>query len=253
MIDPIIFSIDLGSFHLDFRWYGVLIVLGIMAGAWLAEKEIARRGGNPDTIWDGLLWVLPAAIVGARVWYVVNDILGGNSRFLDEPGRIVRITEGGLHIFGAIVFGLLAAYFFAKKNQIDMLLMLDAVAPSLLIGQAIARPANFINQELYGQPTGLPWGISILGQNRISPWNDLELFPEESTRFHPTFAYEMLWNLIAAGLLLWVVRRFKDKVKPGTAFAAWMILAGTGRFIIDPAASYLVGRPPRREERRKIR
>ncbi len=233
MIDPIIFSIDLGSFHLDFRWYGVLIIFGVMVGAWVAEKEIARRGGNSDTIWDGLLWVLPAAIIGARIWYVVNDILGGNSRFVDEPGRIIRITEGGLHIFGAIVFGLLAAYIFARKNQIDIFLMLDAAAPSLLIGQALARPANFINQELYGPPTELPWGISILGENRIPPWNDLEIFPEETTRFHPTFAYEMIWNLVTAGLLLWIVRRFNERVKPGTAFAGWLILAGIGRVIIE--------------------
>ena len=233
MIDPIIFTIPLGSFQLHFRWYGVLIVFGIMVGAWLAEKEIKRRGGNPDWIWDGLLWILPAAIIGARLWYVLNDIFGGGKRFIDEPGRIIRITEGGLHIFGAIVFGLVTAYFFAKKNKIDILLMLDSAAPSLLLGQALARPANFINQELYGPPTDLPWGISILGDNRMAPWNNLDAFPEESTRFHPTFAYEMIWNIITASLILWLVRKYGDKAKPGTAFALWLILAGIGRALIE--------------------
>ena len=156
MIDPIIFTLNLGKFQLVFRWYGVLIALGVIVAAWLTEKEITRRGGKPDVVWDALLWVLPTAVIGARLWYVVNDMLGGGRTFIDQPGRIIRITEGGLHIFGAVLFGLLTAYFYAKRHKVDMLLLLDSVAPSLLIGQAIARPANFINQELYGQPTDLP-------------------------------------------------------------------------------------------------
>ena len=233
MIDPIIFTIELGNFQLAFRWYGLLIVIGILVGSWLAEKEITRRGGNPEWVWDSMLWVLPSAIIGARVWYVLNDILGGGRSFIDSPGRIFRITEGGLHIFGAILFGGLAAYFFAKRNKVDLWLLLDAVAPSLLLGQAVARPANFINQELYGPPTDVPWGISIAETSRIPPYNDLSLYPPESTRFHPTFAYEMIWNLAAMGLILWFTRRFKNKIKPGTAFAAWLILAGIGRVIIE--------------------
>jgi len=233
MIDPIIFTIELGSLKLDFHWYGVLVVVAIMVSAWIAEREIARRGGKSDWIWDGLLWVLPAAIIGSRAWYVLNDILGGGRTFLDEPIRIIKINEGGLHIFGAIVFGLLAAYIFAKRNDVDLFLLLDSAAPSLLIGQALARPANYINQELYGPPTDLPWGISILGQNRIAPWDDLELYPEATTRFHPAFAYEMLWNLIAAGLILWLVRKYKRVVRPGTAFALWLVLAGVGRALIE--------------------
>jgi phosphatidylglycerol:prolipoprotein diacylglycerol transferase len=233
MIDPIIFTINIGNFRLAFHWYGVLIAVGVLVASWVAEKEITRRGGKAETVWDALLWVLPSAVVGARLWYVLNDIMGGGRAFIEQPGRIIRITEGGLHIFGAIVFGLLAAYFYGRKHKVDLLLMLDAVAPAILIGQAVARPANFINQELYGPPTELPWGISITGQNRISPWNDLAQFPEETTRFHPTFAYEMIWNFLAAGLLLWLTRRYEEKIKPGTAFAGWLVLAGIGRVIIE--------------------
>jgi phosphatidylglycerol:prolipoprotein diacylglycerol transferase len=233
MIDPIIFTIEIGNFHLDFRWYGVLVVLGVMAGAWIAEKELSRRGGKSELIWDGLLWVLPAAIIGARVWYVLTDILGGGSSFLSSPLKIFMITEGGLHIFGAIIFGGIAAYLFARRNKVDIWLLLDSVAPALLIGQAVARPANYINQELYGPPTNLPWGIKINQINRIPPFNDMALYPEESTRFHPTFAYEMIWNFLAAGLILWVIRRYKQKIKPGTAIASWLILAGLGRVIIE--------------------
>jgi phosphatidylglycerol:prolipoprotein diacylglycerol transferase len=233
MIDPIIFTINLGNFHLDFRWYGVLVVLGILVGAWVAERELSRRGGNSDWVWDGLLWVLPSAIIGSRLWYVLNDMLGGGRNYLDKPGNIIRITDGGLHIFGALVFGGLAAFLFAKKYKVDLWILLDSVAPSLLIGQAVARPANYINQELYGPPTKLPWGISIEEFNRIPPYNDLSLYPFETTKFHPTFLYEMIWNLFAAGLILWIVRRYKSEVKPGTAIAAWLLLAGIGRVWIE--------------------
>ena len=233
MIDPVIFTINFGKLELAFRWYGLLIAIGVMVSAWITEKEIVRRGGKAEFVWDALIWVLPAGIIGARIWYVLNDIFGGGRTFLDSPGRIIRITEGGLHIFGAVIFGLGAAYVFARRHKVDILLLLDSVAPAMLIGQALARPANFINQELYGPPTDLPWGIPIDGLHRISPWNNLELYPEETTRFHPTFAYEMVWNLLAAGLILWIVRRFEEKIKPGTAFAGWLLLAGIGRVIIE--------------------
>jgi phosphatidylglycerol:prolipoprotein diacylglycerol transferase len=233
MIDPIIFTINLGNFRLDFHWYGVLVVLGIMIGAWLAEREVRRRSGNPDWIWDGLLWVLPAAIIGARVWYILNDIVGGGRAYLDDPLNIVRITDGGLHIFGALVFGAAAAILYARRHKVDFWLLADAVAPALLIGQAVARPANFINQELYGPPTNLPWGIAIDEAHRISPYNDLALYPLETTRFHPTFFYEIIWNVLAAALILWLSRRFKDKARPGAAFAGWLLLAGLGRFLME--------------------
>ncbi len=233
MIDPIIFTIDIGNIHLAFRWYGLLIAIGVFVGGWVTEKELTRRGGKAETVWDALLWVLPSAVIGARLWYVLNDMMGGGRTYLANPGHIIRITEGGLHIFGGIVFGLLAAYLFARKNKVDILLLMDSVAPGLLIGQAVARPANFINQELYGPPTDLPWGIPISPPNRLPPWNDLSRFPEETTRFHPTFAYEMIWNLITAGLLLWLMRRYERKIKPGTAFAGWLVAAGVGRVIIE--------------------
>lgn len=233
MIDPIIFSFSVGSLQLTFRWYGLIIAIGVMVGGWLADREIVRRGGKSDWVWDALLWVLPAAVIGARAWYVINDILGGGRTYLDNPARILRITEGGLHIFGAVLLGLGAAYYYARRNKIDLLLMLDSVAPALLIGQAIGRLGNFINQELYGPPTDLPWGVPISAAHRMPPWDNLTLFPEETTRFHPTFFYEMIWNTLAAGLILWLTRRYEEKFKPGMAFALWLLLAGVGRVFIE--------------------
>ena len=115
----------------------------------------------------------------------------------------------------------------------DFWLFLDAIAPAALIGQALARPANFINQELYGPPTNLPWGISIDAAHRLQQYSNLGQYPVEVTRFHPTFAYEMILNILAALLLLWISRQYAEKMKPGAMFAGWLIAAGLIRTFIE--------------------
>jgi prolipoprotein diacylglyceryl transferase len=122
--------------------------------------------------------------------------------------------------------------FYLRQNNLDPWLFLDAAGPAALIGQGIGRLANFINQELYGPPTTLPWGIPISAEHRLALY-PIDLYPVATTRFHPTFAYEIIWNLCAAGFLLWLSRRYKDQVKPGTIFAGWLVLAGLGRFWIE--------------------
>ena len=115
----------------------------------------------------------------------------------------------------------------------DFWLFLDSIAPAALIGQALARPANFINQELYGQPTKLPWGITIDAVYRLPQYADLSLFPVETTRFHPTFAYEMVLNILLGLLLLWVSRQYAEKMKPGVIIAGWLVAAGLARTFIE--------------------
>ena len=232
MIDPVIFSFKLFGITFALRWYGVLVMLGVMVAAWIAEREYTRRGENGEHIWNSLIWALPVGVVGARLWYVANATLGGNPYYMDNPGQILNIPQGGLHFFGGLLFGALAMIFYIRRNNLDLWLLLDVAAPVTMIGQAVARPANFINQELYGQPTTLPWGISIEAQHRIPPYNDMNLYPD-STRFHPAFAYEMIWNFITAGTLLWIARRFPEKFKPGAMFSWWLVLAGVGRVIIE--------------------
>jgi len=233
-MDPVIFSIKLfGGVTLTLRWYGVLVMLGAVVGAWLAEKEIRRRGENGEVIWDALVWVLPLGIIGARLWYVMNSILGGSRYYIEDPVRIFYIAEGGLHFFGGLLFGAAALLIYLRRKQLDIWLFLDAIAPVTLIGQAIARPANFINQELYGQPTQLPWGIKIDAAHRLPQYADLRLFPIETTRFHPTFAYEMVWNFLAALLLIWVARQYAQRLKPGAIFGGWLVLSGLGRVIVE--------------------
>jgi phosphatidylglycerol---prolipoprotein diacylglyceryl transferase len=233
MIDPVIFSLELFGLTLTLRWYGVIVMAGIVAGSLIIERELRRRGEKGDRIWDALIWVLPAGIIGARLWYVFNAALGGNRSYLENPASILRIWEGGLHIFGGFLFGVLALLVYLRLNNLDPWLFLDAAGPAALVGQGIGRLANFINQELYGPPTTLPWGIPISGEHRLPQYQDLGLFPVETTRFHPTFAYEMLWNFASAGLLLWLSRRYKEDLKPGALFAGWLILAGVGRVIIE--------------------
>ncbi len=233
MIDPVIFTIELFGRELTLRWYGVIVMVGIIVGSLIVERGLKERGEKGDRIWDALIWVLPAGIIGARLWYVFNANLGGNRIYLENPASILRVWEGGLHIFGGFLLGVIALLLYLRQNKLDPWLFLDAAGPAALIGQGIGRLANFINQELYGPPTTLPWGIPISAEHRLPQYQDLSLFPVETTRFHPTFAYEMLWNFAAAGLLLWLSRRYREDLKPGALFAGWMVLAGVGRVIIE--------------------
>ena len=233
MIDPVIFSREIFGITLTLRWYGVIVMTGVIIGSLIAERELRRRGENGDRIWDALIWLLPVGILGARLWFVVNAILGGNRSYIENPASIIRVWEGGLHIFGGFLFGAAALLIYLRRNKLDPWLFFDAAGPAILIGQGIGRIANFINQELYGPPTTLPWGIPIQAEHRLVQYRDLNLFPVETTRFHPTFAYEMLWNFAAAGLLLWLSRRYRGNIKPGTIFAGWLLLAGFGRLLIE--------------------
>jgi phosphatidylglycerol---prolipoprotein diacylglyceryl transferase len=233
MIDPVIFTIRLFGWEFPLRWYGVIVMIGVVVGALIVERGLKARGEKGDRIWDALIWVLPAGIIGARLWYVMNATLGGNRSYIENPASMIRVWEGGLHIFGGFLFGTIALLLYLRQNKLDPWLFLDAAGPAALIGQGIGRIANFINQELYGPPTDLPWGIPISAEHRLPQYQDLNLFPVETTRFHPTFAYELLWNFASAGLLLWLSRRYKEDLKPGALFGGWLVLAGVGRVIIE--------------------
>jgi len=233
MIDPVIFSFNIGNITFALRWYGVLVMAGVLIATYLTAAEFKRQGENPDHIWDALVWMIPAGMLGARLWYVANATLGGSRYYIENPIQILNTLQGGLHFYGGLLFGALALILYTRKYKVDLWLFLDAIAPTVLIGQAVARPANFINQELYGPPTTLPWGIKIDAIHRIAPWNDINTYPVEITRFHPTFAYEILWNIFAAQLLFVIARNFKDKVRPGVIFYGWLVLSGVGRIIIE--------------------
>ncbi|MFO8035210.1 MAG: prolipoprotein diacylglyceryl transferase [Anaerolineales bacterium] len=216
-MDPTLFTIP--GTNISLYWYGPIMALGIILAGVVASWGVRQRGEDPDHVWDLLVWAAPAGIVGARLWYVVNETLGGTRYYLAQPLRFLNLPEGGFHFYGAVLFGAVAGLIYIRKNNLDYRLFFDAAAPALLIGQALVRLANFINQELYGPPTALPWGIPIGAANRIPPWDNLTRFPVDVTRFHPTFAYEMVWNFLAAGFLLWIGLELKKRLKPGTLFA----------------------------------
>jgi phosphatidylglycerol:prolipoprotein diacylglycerol transferase len=145
---------------------------------------------------------------------------------------IIRPPIAGLHFFGGLLFGAIALVFYLKRNGYDVWLFLDAVAPVTLLGQAVGRLGNYINQELYGPPTNLPWGIPIGAGHRLPAYADLTQFPVETTRFHPTFAYEMILNILAFLFIIWYVRKDENE-KPGTAVSLWLICAGFIRVFIE--------------------
>jgi phosphatidylglycerol:prolipoprotein diacylglycerol transferase len=230
-VDPIIF--EFGPFAL--RWYGLLMATAIIVGAQIAASEVARKGQDKDDFWDMLLWVLIPAFIGARLYYVfIQSPRGaeGIGHYLSHPGEIFQIWSGGIHIFGAFIFGSIALWIFTRVRRLPLLVYLDGIALGLPLAQAIGRWGNFINQELYGPPTTLPWGLRIDPPHRIGPYRDLTMYPE-STRFHPLFLYESLWNLVGFCLMFWISRRFQKQLKDGDIALMYLFWYPFGRFWIE--------------------
>jgi phosphatidylglycerol:prolipoprotein diacylglycerol transferase len=230
-VDPILFQLG----PLAVRWYGLLIMLGVLSACYVASRYVARQGENPDNIWDMLLWVLIPGLLGARLYYVfIQSPRGpeGLGSYLENPLQIFAVWQGGIHIFGGFLVGGLALYLYLRIKKLPPLIYLDGIALGLPLGQAIGRQANFINQELYGPPTDLPWGLIIEPARRIDPYRDLMLYPPD-TLFHPLFLYESLWNFTGFLLLFWLAWRFTDWLRSGDIFLLYLIWYPLGRFFIE--------------------
>lgn len=216
-------------------WYGILIVIGVLAGAYVATVQARRRGEDPEHVWNALLVCLILGIVGARLYHVFSISRGGAigwPYYRENPVDILRIWNGGLGLLGAIAGGVLGMVLYARLARIPAWTWLDIGSYGLLLATAIGRWGNYVNQELYGPPTTLPWGIPIEPLFRIMPFNDLMLFPP-NTRFHPVFFYEFLWCLIGFVLLWWVSIRMQDKLIDGDAFLLYLNWYSVGRFLIE--------------------
>ncbi len=230
-LDPVIVQIG----PLALRWYGVLMIAAFLIAAWWAARYVRRKGEDPGNVWDGLLWVMVGAIIGARLWYVFIQSPRGPSGmvyYLANPLEILNVMGGGLHIFGGFIGGTIAIMLFARRRKLSLPMYLDAAVLGLPLGQALARLANFINQELYGPPTTLPWGLRIDPEHRIPPYNDLVAYPE-STRFHPLFLYEGLWNMLGFAVLNTIVRRYEGRLRDGDLTLLYLIWYPLGRFFIE--------------------
>ena len=148
-------------------YYGIILMLGALAGAWLASVEARRKGQNTDLVWDAFFWVLIGGILGARIWHILTPPPSMVERgittlyYLTHPLDAINIRNGGLGIPGAVIGGVIALLWFCRRKKLNPLLWLDIAAPGLALGQAIGRWGNYFNQEVYGQPTTLPWGIFL--------------------------------------------------------------------------------------------
>nr|WP_148614903.1 prolipoprotein diacylglyceryl transferase [Nocardioides rubriscoriae] len=203
---------DLGP--LPIRGYALCIIAGIVFAIWFGERRWVARGGRPGEVQDLAVWAIPFGVVGARLYHVATDWEkyfgeGGN------PWQALYIWKGGLGIWGAVALGAFGVWLWTRRKGIRIAPMLDALAPGVIVAQAMGRWGNWFNQELYGKPTTLPWGLEIdrdnWPQNCDYPRGSgtcLQGYPD-STLFHPTFLYEAIWNLGVFGLLLWAERRFK--------------------------------------------
>ncbi len=205
-MDPVAFEI----FGLSVRWYGILISLGLLLATIVALRESKRVGFNEELLIDLLIVAVPAAIIGARLYYVIFSWDYYKGDFM----KIINIREGGLAIHGALIASVLVGVIFCRIKKIDFWQLGDITAPSIILGQAIGRWGNFMNQEAHGGPTDLPWGIMVNGQ-----------------KVHPTFLYESLWNIGVFLFLLWY-RKNKTKVR-GEVFLLYIALYSVGRFFIE--------------------
>ena len=230
-MDPIVFRLGPLAVH----WYGIIIVVATLVGAYVASLEARRRGQDPSHVWDALLLCLFLGIIGARLYHVFSSPRGGMlgwDYYRQNPIAILQIWRGGLGIYGAVVGGILGVYIYARLNKLSFLQWVDIGTSGLILAQVIGRWGNFVNQELYGPPTNLPWGITIGMSYRIPPYNDLTVYPAD-TRFHPAFLYESLWNLLGFLLLMYVVRRYSDRLLDGDVLCLYAIWYPVGRIFVE--------------------
>ena len=207
---------------LDIRIYGLMIALGVIVAVWFIGWRMQQRSMNPE-IAISLAWVaVPAGLIGARLYHVITDWRSFSDE--DRWGDVYKIWEGGLGIPGAIIAGVIAAAVLCKMQGWSLAQILDIAAPTLLAAQAIGRLGNWFNQELFGRPTDLPWGLEIDQVNRPADY-----FTD--TTFHPTFLYEALWMLALMGLLLWLDKLRKLPV--GHLFALYVLGYASGRIWIE--------------------
>ncbi|MFM2719012.1 prolipoprotein diacylglyceryl transferase [Microbacterium mcarthurae (nom. nud.)] len=233
---PSISYIDLGPLRIHF--YALCIIAGIIVAVFLTNARLTRRGAEKWVVIDICLLAVPLAIVFARIYHVVTHLgfyfgPGSNPWNPLQPGSVWAIWEGGIAIYGALIGGAIGAYLGCRWTGIRFWTFADALAPGLIIAQAMGRFGNWFNQELFGQPTDLPWGLEIDRPNPAIPVG----LPSD-TLFQPTFLYEVIWNLLGAAVILWAGKRFT--LQWGKQFALYLVWYSAGRIVwesirIDPS------------------
>jgi phosphatidylglycerol---prolipoprotein diacylglyceryl transferase len=219
--DPTAFSIG----PLAVRWYALFILLGIAAAVVLVRWLARKRGLDPNFALDVAPWIILGGIAGARLYYLILRF----DYYLAHPGEALNLRLGGLTIHGAVVAGVLILALFCRRQQQPFWRWTDVLVPGLALGQAIGRWGNWANQEAFGRPTDLPWGVAIDPVNRPEQY-------ASATHFHPTFLYESIFNLANAILLSWLVLNAKRfHLRDGDVLSIYLVLYGLARFIIEGA------------------
>jgi phosphatidylglycerol---prolipoprotein diacylglyceryl transferase len=215
------FLVDSGPLHI--RWYGLLLALGVLWGAAVARRELRRRSIDPDLTYAIALWVVPLGLIGARLYHVATD---WSTLFAGHWERIPKVWEGGLGIYGALIGGMIGGAIAARRYGIALPVLLDCIAPGTALAQALGRFGNYFNQELFGGPTSLPWGLEISLPNRPPAYI-------QYSTFQPTFLYESLWCLLVAGIVLEVSRRAWRRLPGGALLCLYLSLYSAGRFFVE--------------------
>ncbi len=228
---------------LQIRYYGLIIVFAMLVAAFAAARLAKRAGHDPEHVWGGLTWAIIPGIIFARLWFVLfpsqsvveagRDTAWFLQNITDLQNGPLAIWSGGLSIFGAVLGGLLGAYLYVRRNKLPLGFWLDIAAVALPLGQAIGRWANFINQELYGTVTTLPWGLTIDSAHRVAPYKSIIDYPVATTLFHPLFLYESLWSLLAFIVLLNVFQRLRARLLPGDIFLFYVAQYSFIRFLLE--------------------
>jgi prolipoprotein diacylglyceryl transferase len=215
---------------LPIRAYALCIVVGIIAAIQLTERRWLARGGAPGDVLDISVWAVPFGIVGGRIYHVITSpeaYFGAHG----DPLKAFAIWEGGLGIWGAIALGGVGAWIACRRRGIPLPAFADAIAPGLLVAQAIGRLGNWFNNELYGGATHLPWALRIYAWDGGKAVVGADGHPVVLGTFHPTFLYELLWNLAAAAVVIWADRRFR--LGHGRAFALYAATYCLGRLWVE--------------------
>ncbi len=215
-LDPNI--VQIGPFLLT--WHGLFTVLGVLAGVWLAEREIRRKGMETEWVWTAAIWVLVGGVIGARLFHVIDKF----PYYSQHPWQIFLVNEGGMAIWGAILGGVVALLAYLAYKRIAVWPVLDATAPGLILGQSIGRVGCLINGDAWGGPTGGDWGIVYTNPKALLP-ADLIGVPT-----HPYPIYEIAWNMLVLALL-WRLRR--RSMPAGTLFMTYVVLYSLGRFFVS--------------------
>ncbi|HET9756870.1 MAG TPA: prolipoprotein diacylglyceryl transferase [Candidatus Limnocylindrales bacterium] len=223
--DPVAFQLG----PLTIGWYGLCYAIGL-AVAYVLLVRLARLAGeDPDVVGNGIIIVAVAALIGGRLYHVIDQW----QLYANDPVKIVLPPYSGLGVYGGIATGTLAAWWYARRRRVPFARWADIIAPALFVMQAIGRWGNYFNQELYGPPTNLPWGIPIDCAHRLQDVYSCASFPEATTRFHPLFLYESISGIIGAVFLIWLGFRFRDRLRPGDLFLVFLVWYGVTRFVLE--------------------